>query len=207
MKDQATQQALAHYNKHFDNQQYHAITQMLADDLKLERESVAASDAANLVTDAALGISDHPHYLEAWLTLAVFCARNNVQVATINHVSGYLKRFSIGWDQRADDFQAVAKSLRSSYVAGGVLKSAIASASEVHSWQGRTAYELLASAASLIQATSELLAHRASDLYLSEKLGQGIQSLIYALREGLRSSDQPRAFDFSETEFPEADQR
>ena len=198
--------AMAHYNKHFDNQQYHAITQMLADDLGLERESVAASDAANLVTDAALGIADHPHYLEAWLTLAVFCARNNVQVATINHISGYLKRFQIGWDQRADDFQAVAKSLRSSYIAGGALKSAIASASEVHSWQGRTAYDLLASADALILTATELLAHRDNDLYLAEKLGQGVQSLIYALREGLRSSDKPRAFDFSETELPEADQ-
>jgi hypothetical protein len=47
-----------------------------------------------------------------------------------------------------------------------------------------------------------LLAHRVSDLYLSEKLGQGIQSLIYALREGLRSSDKPQTYDFSDTELP-----
>jgi hypothetical protein len=203
--DTTIQQALHHYNRLFDNPKYQAIAAMLAADLGADRESERVSDIMNLITDAALNLSGHPHYEMAWLKLVTFCGQNAVTIPTIDAIYTYLLIFQQVKDTRADDFEGTSKALLKSYESLDTLRAGVSCANGVHGWRGRMAYQLLAAADFLIQAATQLLLH--GDLfYIHEKLQSGIQRLIRALHEGIRQSEQPNRFDFSQIEFPhEAD--
>lgn len=198
------QDAQKHYNSLYDNVAYQAVTQAIADDLGVGREALAASDAANLITDAALGLCGHASYTESCLTLANFCGQNGICPTTIDAIHAYLIRFQQVADTRADDFEATAKTLYHLQTLKGALHPAIAHASGIHSWQGRAAYDLLASADYLMQAAENLLKNGDSG-YSGEKLRAGVGRIIGASREALHHADRPQAFDLSDTRFLSAD--
>ncbi len=197
----ATQTALDRYNRLFDNAQYSAIADRLATDLRVERDAVRVSDAANLVTDAALSLCQHPHYTDAWLKLATFCGQNAIAIPTIDAIYTYLLIFQGPGDVRAEDFEMTAKALLKSYEAGDTLRAAVSCANGVHGWQGRMAYELLAASGYLVQAATQLLLH-GNLSYIREKLHAGLRRITGALYEGIRHSERPDLFDLSTTYFP-----
>lgn len=199
--------ALNRYNSLFNNAQYQIVTQTIADDLNVERGSVTASDAANLITDAALGLCGHPSYAEACHTLAIFCGRNGIRPTTIDTIRAYLIRFQGMGDTRADDFEATAKALYQLQTIKAAIHAAICYANGIHSWQGRTAYDLLAASDYFMQAAQALLADD-NESYVAEKLRSGLQRIAGALHEGTRHSERPELFNFSTTYFPtEQDRR
>ncbi|MEQ8673790.1 MAG: hypothetical protein RLP44_29840 [Aggregatilineales bacterium] len=95
-------QALARYNKLFDNQKYQEIADRLAVDLRVDRDSVRVADAMNCLTDTALFLSGHSHYADAWVKLAAFCGKNAVSLPTLDLIYGYLLIF-----QQASNTDAV----------------------------------------------------------------------------------------------------
>ena len=197
--------ALERYNRLFDNHLYSAIAHRLAADLRADRNALRVSDAMNLITNAALELVSHPHYVGAWLALAVFCGQNGVSIATIDAIHDYLLIFRQPDDIRADDFEMTAKALLKAYEALDALRGGVSCASGVHSWQGRMAYDLLAAADYLAQTAVQLLLH-GNLFYIREKLPAGLNQISGALHEGTRHSARPDLFDFSRTQFPtEAD--
>jgi len=201
-----TQQALNRYNRLFDNGQYTAIAAMLATDLRTSRDSERTADAVNLVTDAALMLCAHPHYVLAWLKLATFCGQNAVTISTIDAIYTYLLIFQQAKDTRADDFEGTAKAVLKSYESLDMLRAAVSCANGVHGWRGRMAYELLAATDYLTQAAVQLLMH-GNLSYIREKLQSGLRRLTGALYEGIRESDTPAMFNFKTTYFPDEHDR
>ena len=202
-----TEQALARYNRRFDNGRYQALAVLLAADLRADRESERVADALNLITDAALEVSGHPYYVQAWLKLAAFCGQHPLAIATIDAIHAYLLIYQQAVDTRADDFELTAKALQQCYQSGDSLRAAVTCANGVHGWRGRMAYDLLAACGFLTQAAAHLLMHGNAS-YIREKLHAGLRRIIGALHEGLRNVDHPEQFDFSETRFPgERDRR
>lgn len=193
--------SLKRYNSLFDNAQYQIVTQTIADDLNVERGSVTASDMANLITDAALGLSGHPSYAEACHKLAIFCGQNSIRPTTIATIYDYLVIFQQVGDTHAEDFELTAKALLKSYEAMDTLKAAVSCANGVHGWRGRMAYDLLAASDFLVQAAVQLLMH-GNEAYIREKLQSGLRRITGALHEGTRHSEHPELFDFSGSQFP-----
>lgn len=197
------QDAQKRYNDLYDNAAYQAVTQAIADDLNVDRESLAASDAANMLTDAALGLCGHPSYAESCLTLAIFCGRSGIRPTTIDAIFSYLSRFQQTGDNRTDDFEATAKALHHIQSVQSILPLAVSHTNGIHSWRGRTAYDLLASADYIIRAAENLLRH-GDDSYVAEKIRAGVGRIIGASREAIRYANRPQAFDLSDTHFPSA---
>jgi hypothetical protein len=195
------QHALARYNSLFDNQQYQAIAHSIADDLRLERESVRVSDIMNAVTDTALLLCQHSHYIDAAIKLAALCGQNGISIATIDRIYTYLLIYQQPGDNTADDFQLTAKALLKAYELSDPLKAAVSCTNGVHGWRGRMAYQLFAASDYLVQAAVQLLMH-GNEAYIREKLHHGLQRLTGALHEAVRHSPRPDRFDFSETVFP-----
>jgi hypothetical protein len=193
--------ALKRYNSLFDNQQYSAIAERIAVDLRVPRDTVRTSDAMNLITNAALSACQHSHYIDAWLKLAIFCGQNGVSISTIDAIYNYLLRFRQPGDTTADDFECTAKALLKAYEAIDTLGAAISCANGVHGWQGRMAYDLLAASDYLVQTAVQLLL-QGNLSYIREKLQSGLRRISGALHEGLRHSERPAMFDFSTTRFP-----
>jgi len=75
---------------------------------------------------------------------------NGIIKYTIDALVSYLRRFATD-DTRIDDFECTAKALLLAYGAQMDANHAAAQANGIHSWQGRAAYELLASADYLTQ--------------------------------------------------------
>lgn len=201
-----SQHALARYNSLYDNQHYTALAERLAVDLHASRDSVRTSDAMNLITSCALSLVNHPHYTTSWLDLAIFCGQHGVSIATIDAIYAYLLRYQAPDDRRTDDFELTAKALQQALAARPNLQAAISCASGVHDWRGRMAYDLLAAADLLAQAAVQVLM-RGSAAYIREKLQAGLQRITGALHEGIRHSEHPEMFDFSETVFPASQDR
>lgn len=195
--------ALKRYNSLFDNQQYSAIAERIAADLRVPRESLRVSDMMNEITNTALSLCNHNHYTDAWLRLATFCGQNAVSIPTIDAIYNYLLIYQQMGDTRAEDFELTAKALLKSYKAMETLKAAVSCANGVHGWRGRMAYDLLAASDFLVQAAVQLLMH-GNLSYIREKLRSGLQRITGALHEGTRHSQRPATFDFSSTRFPAA---
>nr|WP_281721324.1 hypothetical protein [Nitrosomonas nitrosa] len=193
--------ALKRYNSLFDNQQYSAIAERIAVDLRAPRDSVRTSDAMNLITNCALSLVNHPHYADAWLKLATFCGQNTISIATIDAIYNYLLIYQQPGDNRAEDFELTAKALLKSYEAMDTLKAAVSCANGVHGWRGRIAYDLLAASDFLVQTAVQLLID-GNLSYIREKLQSSLQRISGALHEGTRHGERPELFDFSATRFP-----
>ena len=195
-----TKTAMERYHSLYDNDHYRAITQQLADVLHVERDSSTASDAANLVTDAALGLCGHPSYSGGWRVLAMFCGQQRIPADVVDVLHTYLSLYAQNGDTAIDDFAATVKALTLSYTALDALQSAVPHANGIHGWQGRAAYQLLAASDYLVQAAIQLLGS-GDNAYISEKLHHGVQRLTGALHEAVRYSLRPDRFDFSEMVF------
>lgn len=199
--------ALNRYNSLFDNQQYSAIAEYIAVDLRTPRDSVRVSDVMNEVTNVALSLNGHSHYADAWLKLATFCGQNNVSIPSIDAIYTYLLIYQQPGDNRAEEFELTAKALLKCYAASDTLKAAVSCANGIHGWRGRMAYDLLAASDYLVQAAVQLLMH-GNLSYLCEKLQSGLRRISGALYEGVRHSGRPELFNFSTTYFPtEQDRR
>jgi len=196
-----TKPVMERYHARYDNNEYQAVTQKLADALHVERDSSTASDAANLVTDAALGLCGHPSYTNGWRVLAVLCGQQRIPADVVDALHTYLSLYAQNGDTAVDDFAATVKALTLSYTALDALQSAVPHANGIHGWQGRAAYQLLATSDYLVQAAIQLLGN-GDESYISEKLHHGVQRLTGALHEAVRYSPRPDRFDFSETVFP-----
>ena len=194
-------QALARYNKLFNNQKYQEVAQRLATDLRVERDSVRVADAMNCLTDTALFLCGHSHYADAWVKLATFCGQNAVSIATIDLIYSYLLIFQQASATDADDFVLTAKALLNAYKSVDSLRAAVSCANGVHGWRGRMAYDLLAASDYLMQAAVQLLIN-GNLSYIREKLQHGVKRITGALHEGMRHSDRPEMFDFSYKDFP-----
>ncbi|MBZ0294229.1 MAG: hypothetical protein K8L99_16825 [Anaerolineae bacterium] len=199
--------ALNRYNRLFDNQQYSAIADRIAADLRAERDSIRVSDVMNEVTNVALSLNGHSHYADAWLKLATLCGQNTLSIPTIDAIYNYLLIYQQSGDNRAEEFELTAKALLKAYAASDTLKAAVSCANGIHGWRGRMAYDLLAASDYLVQAAVQLLMH-GNLSYLCEKLQSGLQRITGALYEGVRHSERPELFNFSTTYFPtEQDRR
>lgn len=193
--------ALKRYNILFDNQQYSAIAEHIAADLRAPRDSVRTSDAMNLITNCALSLVNHPHYTDAWLRLATFCGQNAVPVPTIDAIYNYLVIYQQPGDHRTEEFELTAKALLKCYAASDTLKAAVSCANGIHGWRGRMAYDLLAASDYLVQSAVQLLMH-GNLSYIREKLQSGLRRITGALYEGIQHSERPELFNFSTTDFP-----
>lgn len=194
-------QVLALYNSLFNNQQYQAIADQLAIDLRLQRDSMRVSDMMNEVTNVALSLVGHSHYTDAWIKLATLCGQNGISIVAIDLIYNYLLIYQQPADLRVGDFQMTAKCLLKAYESADTLRAAVSCANGVHGWRGRMAYDLLAASDYLIQAAIQLLSD-GNLSYVREKLQNGIRRIIGALHEGLRHSKRPNLFNFSDTHFP-----
>jgi hypothetical protein len=125
-----------------------------------------------------------------FINLAIFCGQNAVTVPTIDAIYTYLLIFQQVKDTRADDFERTAKALLMAYKATNTLRAAVSCANGVHGWRRRMAYDLLAVADYLKQASTQLLIH-GKLTYIREKLQSGLRRLTGALYEGIGESDTP----------------
>jgi hypothetical protein len=190
--------ALKRYNSLFDNVQYSAIAEHIADDLRVPRDSARVSDVMNEITNVALSLCNHSHYADAWLRLATFCGQDAISIPTIDAIYSYLLIYQQSGDNRAEDFELTAKALLNSYRALDALRSAVSCTNGVHGWRGRMAYDLLAASDFLVQAAVQLLLH-GNLSYIREKLQSGVRRITGALHEGTRHSESPEMFDFNES--------
>lgn len=193
--------ALTRYNKLFDNQQYSAIADRLADDLNIDRDSIQVSDMMNEITDTAVSLCKHHQYADAWLKLATICGQNTISNLTIDAIHNYLLIYQQTGDTRADDFELTAKALQKVYEVMPSLKAMVSYTNGVHGWRGRMAYDLIVASDLLVQVAVQLLMH-GNLSYIREKLQSGLKRIIGALYEGLRHSERPEQFDFSTLQFP-----
>jgi hypothetical protein len=176
------QTAYDKYHALYDNDKYRIVTQVIAEELSQEREGNTVSDLANMITDASLGLCGHVSYENACHTLALFCCWHNLSPATIDVIYRYLLVFQQSPDTRADDFEALAKTMYHLQALRSALQTALAHANGLHSWQGRAGYHLLGSAEQLLQGAKALLQGSGAS-YTQEKLMNGITQISYALNE------------------------
>ncbi len=193
--------AMQQYHDHFDTAQYNTIGEFLASNLKADRNDPLLIDILVAVQNMAFGLCGHPDFNEAWHRLAVYCGQNFLSFHTVDAMRDFLRRFAPN-DTRIDDFEATAKGMLRAYSGLDDLKSATAHANGIHSWQGRTAYELLAAVDYLTQTAIHLLAH-SDETYTCEKLHKGLNRITGALYEGIRHSEQPMLYNFKSTYFPD----
>ena len=162
-------------------------------------------NALNLLIDACLELCGSSAQAGAWLKLAVFFGQNGVSKYVVEATVIYLRRFAED-DIRTDDFECVANGMLRTYGAQDELQTATAHANGIHSWQGRSAYELLVAADYLTQAAIQLMQHEDGE-YLHEKLKFGLNRITGALYEGIRHSDTPEQFDFHSAYLPQVSDR
>jgi hypothetical protein len=155
----------------------------------------------NALQDAYLEWCEHSDFGGAWHRLAVYCGQSALSLHTVDTILRYLRRFKAD-DIRVDDIECTAKAMLRAYGGQDDLKTAIALANGVHSWQGRMAYELFVAGNFLIQAAIHLLRH-GDNATIREKLHHGLRRITGALDEGVRHSDQPALYNFKSTPFPD----
>ena len=197
--------ALDRYHQHFDSEQYNSLAELFASTLYADRDDPRVVSTLNLLIDTCLELCKSPTQTGAWLKLGVFCGQNGVSKYVVEATVRYLRRFAEE-DTRIDDFECVAQGLLRAYSAQDELQSATAHANGIHSWQGRSAYELLVAADYLTQAAIQLMQHEDGE-YLHEKLKFGLSRITGALYEGIRHSDTPEQFDFHSAYWPQVSDR
>lgn len=203
---QDSQQAAAHYHAHYSNSVYVTIQRAVISDLfgspglpewenlfdaRLGEE--IPNRLMNLVIDAASEICGWPGFEGRLLRLAREAAVHRLSENTLNAIRDHLKRFEQVGDTRADDFRAVALALqRAGVTQPGVLEAARCT-SEIHSWQGRAAHNLLVAAEGLIRA-AEILLLEDDVFYAREKVQGAVERVVSALKEGEHGAGPRAAF-------------
>lgn len=196
------EQALARYNAAYDNATYRDIRRRITIDTSLNEGDAAVVDLMNTLIDTCIACCGSPLYGDAHIRLARLAAWARLSDPTLNTIYHYLLTFQQTGLTAAEDFQAIAKALTDIAAEQSRIGEAAAQANGVHSWQGRTAYHLLAAAEYLAKSAELLLDQTGSDTYLHEKLKHGLNYINSALYEGVRHADKPELFDFSNMNFP-----
>jgi hypothetical protein len=200
MSDKILQTAHNRYHEKFVNAIYRELIDQIAADLHAERESEKVAEAANLVIDTALQVCGSRAQAGAHIRLAIYCASHAISPATIRAIAEYLYRFEPPWETTTVDFEATAKALLAARAAHYDLRDAVTLTSDIHSWQGRMAHELLAASDYLLLAATHSLAH-GDPAYIHEKLSFALNRVTLALYEGILNTDAP-LFDLSTHRFP-----
>ncbi len=200
MSDSTLYTAHARYHEKFVNAIYRALLDQIAAELRVERESEKVAEAANLVIDTALEVCGSQAHAGAHIRLAIYCASHAITPPTTRAIAEYLYRFEPPWESTAIDFEATAKALLSARAARYHLRDAVTLTSDIHSWQGRMAHELLAASDYLLLAATHSLA-QGDPTYTHEKLSFALNRVTLALYEGILNSDAP-LFDLSTHRFP-----
>lgn len=192
MTIESLQKALARYHAIYDNAAYtHIRCAVISDVVGTDADPTeyetqpAVVDLMNRLIDTCLEACGAAHYAGAHIGLAQIAAQVSLREATITAIHRYLRTFQRTTHDIADDFQAITHTLQQMSILRGTLQSATSTASTVHSWQGRTAYHLLAAASSLITSAEILLIQDDAD-YLQEKIQHGLAHLGYARAEVVR---------------------
>ena len=193
--------ALLRYHNRFDPAQYNAVGEYLASNLNTDRTDPRVVDILVTLQNAALELCGHPDFDQAWHRLAVTCGQTFLAVHTVDAMRDFLRRF-VAEDIRMDDFEATTKGMLRAYRGLDDLKTALAHANGVHSWQGRMAYELLVAVDYLTQSSIRMLAH-SDEGYTREKLQKGLNHITSALYEGIRHSEHRQLYNFKSTYFPD----
>lgn len=193
--------AMQRYHDRFDNARYTAVAEFVASNLNANRNKERVVDLLVAIQNAAFELCGHPRHGGAWHTLSVCCGQQFLSSHTVDAIRDFLRLFAPD-DVRIDDFEATAKAMLRAYSGLDDLKTATAHANGVHSWQGRTAYELLAAVEYLTHAATLLLAHE-DDGYIREKLHKGLNRITGGLYEGIRHSNEPSHYNFKSTYFPD----
>lgn len=193
--------AMQRYHERFDSKLYNTMAELLASNLNADRDDERVVSIVVAAQNGGLELCEHPDLAGSLHTLAVQCGRSFLSVHTIDAIWRFLRAFNED-DTRLDDFEATAKAMLIAYRALEDLKTAIAHANGVHSWQGRMAYDLLAAVDLLTLSAITLLAHH-DETYTHEKLHAGLNRITSALYEGIRHSEQPRLFNFKSVYFPD----
>lgn len=201
MNDPIRDAVMQRYHATFDSKTYNDIADMMASNLRCDRDSDRAVDGMVMLQDACLELCGHPDHIEACHRLARFCGLNLLLIHTVEAMTAYLQHFPLGEDVRVDDFRHTACALLKAQLGLDDLKTAASYANGVHGWQGRMAYALLHAVEYLMLAAIHLLL-RGDDSYIREKLRLGLGQIAGALHEGLFHSDQPTLYDFSAMRFP-----
>lgn len=196
-----TVKAMQRYHQHFDGQDYNTVAALLAESLKVDREDKLVVAGMILLQDTAFGLCGHPDFVHAWHALAVFCGHSAISCHVVDAMRDFLRPFDQD-DTRIDDFESTARAMLIGYRSLDEVRTAVAHANGVHSWQGRMAYELLSAAELLIQTAVLLLAHE-DEGYIREKLSRGLKRITGALYEGIRHSEKPALYNFKSTYFPD----
>lgn len=201
MNDPISDAAMQRYHEIFDSQSYNTIGDLMASNLRCDRDSDRAVDGMVALQDACLELCEHPDHVGACHRLARFCGLNVLLIHTVEAMTAYLRRFPVEEDTRVDDFRHTACALFRAQLGLNDLKTAASYANGVHGWQGRMAYALLHGVEYLTLAAIHLLL-RGDDAYIREKLRLGLGQITSALHEGLLHADQPKLYNFSSTRLP-----
>lgn len=196
---------LDRYHQQFEAEQYKSCASLIASNLYAERDDPRVVAGMNLLVDTCLELCGSMPKQGAWQRLAVFCGQNGVNRYSVDAITRYLRRFA-DEDTRIEDFECTAKAMLLAYGAQLDAGQAAAHANGIHSWQGRSAYELLAAADYLTQTAIQLL-QQGDEHYLHEKLEAGIDQITNALYEGVRGSQAPELYDFHSSYFPKVSDR
>lgn len=198
MNDSIRDAAIQRYYATFDSDTYNAIGDLMASNLRCDRDSDRAVDGMVALQDACLELCGQPDHVGACHRLARFCGLNLLLIHTVEAMTAYLRRFPV---EEVDDFRHTACALLKAQLGLDDLKTAASYANGVHSWQGRMAYALLHAVEYLMLAAIHLLL-RGDDNYIREKLRLGLGQVAGAMHEGLFNADQPTLYDFSATRLP-----
>ena len=144
----------------------------------------------NLVIDAASDICGWPGFEGRLLRLAREAAAHHLSENTLNAMCDHLKRFENAGESYADDFRATTLALLHAGVAQPEVLEAARCASEIHSWQGRSAHDLLVAAEQLARAADILLSGD-DPFYMREKVNRAVERIVSGLQEG-EHGDGPR---------------
>jgi len=201
-----SQQAAARYHAHYSNSAYVTIQRAVISDLfgspglpewenlfdtRLGEE--IPNRLMNLVIDAASELCGWPGFEGRLLRLTREAAAHRLSENTLNAIRDHLKRFEEAGDTRADDFRSVAMALqRAGSVQPDILKAARC-ASEIHSWRGRAAHDLLVAAEGLVRA-AEILLLEDDAFYAREKVQRAVERVVSALKEGEHGAGPRAAF-------------
>ena len=137
-----------------------------------------------------MNICNWPGFEGRLLRLAREAAAHRLSENTLNAMCDHLKRFENAGETYADDFRATTLALSHAGAAQPEVLEAARCASEIHSWQGRAAHDLLVAAEELTRAADILLSGD-DPFYMREKVNRAVERIVSAMQEG-EHGDGPR---------------
>lgn len=164
------QQASDRYHAHYSDVSYKSIQRAIIADLygavdtpnweqlfDVRLSYTIPNRLMNMITDAASEICQWPGFQGSLPRLVQELVLQRVSWATIQLIADYLHRFEAPRETWSADLLTTIQVTHFILRAHPVLQEAVASASEIHSWQGRAAHDLLVAAEQLIRASQLLL--------------------------------------------------